>query len=76
MLDVDFTGSGSMIVRHAFTLRRAGSGEVVERSAYLSGYVRVGDLVAVLTQLDDNPQRARDLTVRAAHRLCAATSHC
>jgi hypothetical protein len=75
-LDVNFTGAGSMIVRHAITVRRAGSGEVVERSAYLSGYVRVGDLVAVLTQLDDNPQRARDLATQAGHRLCVATSHC
>jgi hypothetical protein len=75
-LDADFTGAGSVIVRHSITVRRAGSGEVMERSAYLSGYVRIGDLVAVLTQLDDNPQRARELVVRAAHRLCAATPHC
>ncbi|MEW2329639.1 hypothetical protein AB0880_17690 [Micromonospora chersina] len=75
-LDTDFIGAGSIIVRHSITVRRAGSGEVVERSVYLSGYVRVGDLVAVLTQLDDNPQRARGLVVRAAQRLCAATPHC
>ncbi|RKF22862.1 hypothetical protein D7I43_30995 [Micromonospora globbae] len=75
-LDADFIGAGSLIVRHSISVRRAGSGEMVERSAYLSGYVRVGDLVAVLTQLDDDPQRARDLTVRAAQRLCAATPRC
>lgn len=75
-LDADFTGSESIIVRHTITARHAGSSEVIMRSAYLSGYVRVGDLVAILTQLDDDPQRARELTVHAAHRLCAATSQC
>lgn len=74
--EANFTGTESMIVRHVITLRRAGSGEVMQRSAYLSGYVRVGDLVAVLTQLDDDPQRARELATRAAHRLCAGTPRC
>lgn len=76
VLDDGFTGTESMIVRHTVTVRIAGKDEVVRRSVYLSGYVRVGDLVAILTQLDGNPERARELAVRAAHRLCVATVTC
>ncbi|MGI5145608.1 hypothetical protein ACQEVC_04290 [Plantactinospora sp. CA-294935] len=75
-----FAGDESVLLGWQTTIRRQDSSEVVDGPASrLVGVVRVGDLVATVDQVDEepDPERARALTLGAAARLCqAATPPC
>jgi hypothetical protein len=67
-----FAGDESILVRHDAVTRNAETGEVIGESSELSAYLRIGDLVTVLsprtgTSADD----LRRIATTAAQRLCA-----
>jgi hypothetical protein len=67
-----FAGDESILVRHDAVTRNAETGEVIGQSSGLSAYLRIGDLVTVLspragTSADD----LRRIANTAALRLCA-----
>ncbi|MEV4630670.1 hypothetical protein AB0J90_30840 [Micromonospora sp. NPDC049523] len=70
-----FAGDESILVRHDALIRNAATGEVIGESSELSAYLRIGDLVTVLspragTSADD----LRQIAITAAERLCPSAN--
>jgi hypothetical protein len=69
-----FAGDESYLVRMDGITRRADNGDVIGESTYLSAYVRVGDLVTVLSPRSGaSVDELRRLATVAAGRLCVAS---
>jgi hypothetical protein len=68
-----FAGDESILVRHDAATRNAETGEVIGESSELSAYLRIGDLVTVLSpRAGTSAGDLRRIAATAAGRLCAA----
>ncbi|MGI5150958.1 hypothetical protein ACQEVC_32135 [Plantactinospora sp. CA-294935] len=76
VIDRNFAGEESLMVRTQIDHRETATGEVFDRQVVLAAVVRVADLVAVTSFYVEDPQRLRELAKHTASRLCVATTAC
>jgi hypothetical protein len=76
VIDRNFAGDESLMVRTQIDHRETATGEVFDRQVVLAAVVRVADLVAITSFYVEDPQRLRELAKRTASRLCLATTAC
>ena len=74
VLDRDFAGDESMLVRHDVRAVETATGQTLNSTRELYAVIRVRDLVAVLQTDHYDERRMAELAARAASWLCTATT--
>jgi len=70
--ELHFAGDESILVRGDTVTHNAKTGEMIGKSSRLSAYLRIGDLVTVLTpRAGTSADDLRRIATTAAQRLCA-----